>query len=131
MEKMDNTGWWNHTRWLEHFGDRHLGNIAHASRLPDRQERELLDAKRIIISMLKSAVDGLSLLYDTRQTGYRQPIPLIEWKIDPWFDYRIWRAWIPTSTIGFDLCVIACECVRHSESWRKRKRGGDRYVPYL
>jgi superfamily II DNA or RNA helicase len=64
MEKMDNTGWWNHTRWPEHFGDRHLGNIAHASRLPDRKESEMLDAKKIIISMIKSAVDGLSLLHD-------------------------------------------------------------------
>jgi hypothetical protein len=64
MEKMDNTGWWNHTRWLDHFGDRHLGNIAHASRLPDREERELLDGEQIIISMIKSAVDGLSLLHD-------------------------------------------------------------------
>lgn len=64
MEKMDNTGWWNHTKWPQHFGDRHLGNIAHASRLPDRQERELLEAKRIVISMIKRAVDGLSLLHD-------------------------------------------------------------------
>ena len=54
-KKFDNTGWWTHTRWQLHFGDRHLGNIAHASRL---------DAKRIVISMIKSAVDGLSLLHD-------------------------------------------------------------------
>ena len=64
MENFDNTGWWTHTRWQLHFGDRHLGNIAHASRLPDRKEDELLDAKRIVISMIKSAVDGLSLLHD-------------------------------------------------------------------
>jgi hypothetical protein len=47
-----------------HFGDRHLGNFAHASRLPERQERGLLDAKTIVITMIKSAVDGLSLLHD-------------------------------------------------------------------
>jgi hypothetical protein len=64
MEKIDNTGWWTHTRWQLHFGDRHFGNIAHASRLPDRKERELVDAKTIIISMIKHAVDGLSLLHD-------------------------------------------------------------------
>jgi superfamily II DNA or RNA helicase len=64
MEKIDNTGWWTHTRWPLHFGDRHFGNIAHASRLPDRKERELLDAKTIVISMIKHAVDGLSLLHD-------------------------------------------------------------------
>jgi superfamily II DNA or RNA helicase len=64
MEKIDNTGWWTHTRWQLHFGDRHLGNIAHASRLPDRKEDALLDAKGIVISMIKRAVDGLSLLHD-------------------------------------------------------------------
>ena len=64
MEKIDNTGWWTHTRWQIHFGDRHLGNFAHASRLPERQERDLLDAKTIVITMIKHAVDGLSLLHD-------------------------------------------------------------------
>jgi hypothetical protein len=64
MEKTDNTGWWTHTRWQLHFGDRHVGNIAHASRLPDRKERELVDAKTIVISMIKHAVDGLSFLHD-------------------------------------------------------------------
>ena len=64
MEKIDNTGWWTHTRWQLHFGDRHFGNIAHASRLPDRKEHELVDAKTIVISMIKHAVDGLSLLHD-------------------------------------------------------------------
>ena len=33
MEKIDNTGWWTHTRWQMHFGDRHLGNFAHASQV--------------------------------------------------------------------------------------------------
>lgn len=64
MAKIDNTGWWTHTRWQLHFGDRHLGNFAHASRLPDRQERDLLDAKTVVIRMIKYAVDGLSLLHD-------------------------------------------------------------------
>ena len=47
-----------------HFGDRHLGNFAYASRLPERQERDLLDARIIVIRMIKHAVDRLSLLYD-------------------------------------------------------------------
>jgi hypothetical protein len=64
MEKIDNTGWWTYTWWQMHFGNRHLGNFAHASRLPERQERGLLDAKTIVITMIKSAVDGLSLLHD-------------------------------------------------------------------
>lgn len=64
MEKIDNTGWWTHTRWQVHFGDRHLGNFAHASRLPERQEYDLLDARKIVITMIKHAVDGLSLLHD-------------------------------------------------------------------
>jgi hypothetical protein len=41
-----------------------LGNFAHASRLPDRQERVLLDAKTVVIRIVKYAVDGLSLLHD-------------------------------------------------------------------
>jgi hypothetical protein len=97
MEKIDNSGWWRHTRWQVHFGDRHLGNIAHASRLPDRQERELLNVKTIIISMINTAVDG-------------------------WSDCRTWRAWTRISTTGFDSCAIACESGEHSGRWR---RGGE------
>jgi hypothetical protein len=64
METIDNTGWWTHTRWQVHFGDRHLGNFADASRLPGRQESDLRDARTIVITMIKHAVDGLSLLHD-------------------------------------------------------------------
>lgn len=64
VEKSDNTGWWNFTKWPEHFGGRNLKLIAHASRLPDRDEKGLLAAIKIVSTMIKNTVDGLSTLHD-------------------------------------------------------------------
>jgi hypothetical protein len=46
------------------FHGRNFRHIAHASRLPDREEKELLDAVNIISMMIKNTVDGLSTLHD-------------------------------------------------------------------
>jgi hypothetical protein len=114
MEKIDNTGWWTHTRWQVHFGDRHLGNFAHASRLPERQERDLLDARTIVIRMIKYAVDGLSLLHDDTPNWLRTANSTNRLRTGQWSDCRTWRAWTRISTTGFDLCAIACGSGRHS-----------------
>jgi len=63
-EKSDNTGWWNFVQWRQHFGGRNIRRIAHASRLPDRKDKDLQQATKVVSVMIKSAVDGLSSLHD-------------------------------------------------------------------
>ena len=63
-EKSDNTGWWNFVQWRPHFGSRNIRRIAHASRLPDRNDKQLQRASEIVSMMIKRAVDGLSSLHD-------------------------------------------------------------------
>lgn len=63
-EKTDNTGWRSFVQWRPHFGDRIVRLIAHASRLPDRKDKQLKRAAEIVDVMIKSAVDGLSSLHD-------------------------------------------------------------------
>jgi len=63
-EKSDNTGWWNFVQWRPHFGGRNIRRIAHASRLPDRKDKDLQQATKVVSVMIKSAVDGLSSLHD-------------------------------------------------------------------
>jgi uncharacterized C2H2 Zn-finger protein len=131
MEKMDNTGWWNHTKWPQHFGDRHLGNIAHASQLPDRQERELLEAKRIVISMIKRAVDGLSLLHDdtpnwlrtANSTNRVENRPMVRLQnvesLDTYINY-----WV--RFMCYCLRVRGAQCkLEEREERRARRREGD------
>ncbi|KAE9362510.1 hypothetical protein N431DRAFT_452667, partial [Stipitochalara longipes BDJ] len=63
-EKSDNTGWWNFIQWRPHFGSHNIRRIAHASRLPDRKDKQLQRVSEIVDMMIKRAVDGLSSLHD-------------------------------------------------------------------
>jgi superfamily II DNA helicase RecQ len=63
-EKSDNTGWWNFVQWRPHFGSRNIRRIAHASRLPDRKDKQLQRVSEIVDMMIKRAVDGLRSLHD-------------------------------------------------------------------
>jgi hypothetical protein len=44
---------------LDAFCAKRVSTFAHARRLPDQQERDLLDANTIVIGMIKHALDGL------------------------------------------------------------------------
>ena len=63
-EKSDKTGWWNFVKWNEHFRGRNMRRLAHASRLPDRTDKEMKYASAIVKAMIKNAIDGLDTLYD-------------------------------------------------------------------
>ncbi|KFZ15860.1 hypothetical protein V501_02515 [Pseudogymnoascus sp. VKM F-4519 (FW-2642)] len=54
-EKSDNTGWWNFVQWRPHLSSRNIRRIAHASRLPDRKDKQLQRAGEIVNSMLRTA----------------------------------------------------------------------------
>ena len=51
-------------QWRPHFGSRNIRRIAHASRLPDRNDKQLQRVSEIVNLMIKSAMDGLSSLHD-------------------------------------------------------------------
>lgn len=62
VAKTDRTGWFNRTGWPEHLAGRNLKHLARASRLPDRNERELQQATKIVDLAIERSVAGLSTL---------------------------------------------------------------------
>lgn len=64
MEKCENTGWWNKTRWREHLKNCNLIHLSHASRLPDKDEDVLLKVAEVIDLMVERGVSGLSSMPD-------------------------------------------------------------------
>ena len=60
--KQDRTGWFNRTGWPEHLSGRNLQHLAHASRLPDRDDVLLKEAVRVVNLTVGQAVTGLSTL---------------------------------------------------------------------
>lgn len=64
VEKCENTGWWNKTRWREHLKKCNLIHLSQASRLPDKDEEVLLKAAAVIDLMVERGVSGLSSMPD-------------------------------------------------------------------
>jgi len=62
VAKTDRTGWFNRTGWPEHLARRNLKRLAHASRLPDWDERLLQQAAKVVDLAIESSVAGLSTL---------------------------------------------------------------------
>ena len=60
--QQDRTAWFKRTCWPEHLAKRHLRHLAHATRLPDRDEAVLQQAVRVVDLLMKQAVTGLSTL---------------------------------------------------------------------
>lgn len=68
VAKQDTTGWFKRTGWVEHLADSNFKHLAHASRLPDRDETELLQAARLVDTLIERGVDGLRTLHrETRR----------------------------------------------------------------
>ncbi|KAG9886428.1 hypothetical protein KCU98_g17623, partial [Aureobasidium melanogenum] len=64
VEKCENTGWWNKTRWREHLKNCNLIHLSHASRLPKKDEEALLKVAAVIEKMVERGVSGLSSMPD-------------------------------------------------------------------
>ncbi|CAD0011788.1 unnamed protein product [Aureobasidium pullulans] len=60
VEKCENTGWWNKTRWREHLKNCNLIHLSYASRLPDKDEEGLLKVAAVIKKMVERGVSGLN-----------------------------------------------------------------------
>ncbi|KAK5200476.1 hypothetical protein LTR16_006035, partial [Cryomyces antarcticus] len=68
VARTDRTGWFNRTGWPEHLARRDLAQLSHASRMPDREERLLHQAVRIVDLGIEKSVAGLSsLAIETRR----------------------------------------------------------------
>ncbi|KAF9729764.1 hypothetical protein PMIN01_12628 [Paraphaeosphaeria minitans] len=62
VAKTDKTGWWKFTEWPEHFANRNCVHLAHAIRLPRRDEPKLQKAARAVEQLVEQSVRGLSSL---------------------------------------------------------------------
>ncbi|KAL5372453.1 hypothetical protein PMIN06_012138 [Paraphaeosphaeria minitans] len=62
VAKTDRTGWWKFTEWPEHFANRNCAHLAHAIRLPQRDEPKLKQAAHIVERLIEKSVHGLSSL---------------------------------------------------------------------
>lgn len=60
--KTDKTGWFKRTGWLEHLAGRNRKYLAHAIRLPDRDEPKLKLVRILVEKLLERSVSGLSSL---------------------------------------------------------------------
>jgi superfamily II DNA helicase RecQ len=68
IAKTDHTGWFKRTGWPEHLAGRNLKYLAYASRVPDRDERQLQQAGKIVDIAIEKSVAGLSTLHpETRR----------------------------------------------------------------
>ena len=62
MAKTDRTGWWKRTDWPAHLEKSNLQHLAHASRLPDKDERVLVQVAELVDKVIERCVKGLSSL---------------------------------------------------------------------
>ncbi|KAJ9634894.1 hypothetical protein H2199_008758 [Coniosporium tulheliwenetii] len=68
VAKTDRTGWFNRTGWPEHLAGSNRKHLAHACRLPGRDERKLQQAVRVVDVLVERSVAGLSTLaHETRR----------------------------------------------------------------
>ncbi|KAL1640484.1 hypothetical protein SLS61_010254, partial [Didymella pomorum] len=60
--KIDKTGWFKRTGWLEFLKDRNLAHLAHQARAPDHNERKLKLVAQLTEGLVERSVKGLATL---------------------------------------------------------------------
>jgi len=60
--KQDRTGWYSRTKWQQHLAGRNLKHLAHATRLPEKNEPGLIEIIRVFDRLASYCLDGLSTL---------------------------------------------------------------------
>jgi hypothetical protein len=58
----DQTGWWKQTGWIEHLQGSNKRHLAHAARLPSRDEPVLKQVGDLVEALVEDCVAGLSTL---------------------------------------------------------------------
>lgn len=119
VAKQDRTGWFNQTGWVEHLSKSNLKHLAYTSRLPDKDEKELLRVTRLIDIQIEGCVLGLhSLSRETRRwlrSARREepdtrPIARLQNKESQLRYSGYWKRFI-------------CYCLRVSKRALERRRG--------
>jgi hypothetical protein len=62
IAQTDQTGWWKRTDWVTHLGGSNLRHLAHAARLPDKDEPWLKVVADSVDEMIEECVKGLASL---------------------------------------------------------------------
>jgi len=62
IAQTDQTGWWKRTDWVTHLGESNLKHLAHAARLPDKDEPWLKVVADSVDEMIEECVKGLASL---------------------------------------------------------------------
>jgi hypothetical protein len=62
IAKTDQTGWWKRTDWVTHLGGSNLKHLAHAARLPGKDEPGLRKIGEAVDQMIEDCVKGLASL---------------------------------------------------------------------
>lgn len=62
IAKTDQTGWWKRTDWVTHLGESNLRHLAHAARLPGKDEPALQKVADAVDQMVEDCVKGLASL---------------------------------------------------------------------
>jgi hypothetical protein len=62
LAKTDQTGWWKRTGWVAHLGKSNLRHLAHAARLPGKDEPQLKVVADAVDELIEDCVKGLASL---------------------------------------------------------------------
>lgn len=62
IAQTDQTGWWKRTDWVTHLGESNLRHLAHAARLPGKDEAWLKVVADSVDEMIEECVRGLASL---------------------------------------------------------------------
>jgi len=62
VAKTDKTGWFIRTGWLQHLKEKNLEHLAHAVRIPGRDEQKLKLAAHLVGVLIERSVAGLATL---------------------------------------------------------------------
>lgn len=62
MLKQDRTGWYNRTKWQDHFRDRNLVYLAWASRMPEKNEPVLHEILKAFDTLAIQSAEGINTL---------------------------------------------------------------------
>jgi hypothetical protein len=62
IAQTDQTGWWKRTDWVTHLGKSNLKHLAHAARLPGKDEPELKVVADSVDEVIEDCVKGLASL---------------------------------------------------------------------
>lgn len=71
--KIDKTGWFKRTGWLEHLAQRNLTHLAFQLRMPDQAEPKLRLAAELVERLIERSVRGLATVAQETRRWLKSP----------------------------------------------------------